>query len=243
VNAAVAYVVLSGNRKRLRAGEYVFDKPATIPEVIEKLASGRIYLHRFTVPEGLTAAEIAHRWEEQGFGTTDAFLQALDESKDLVRDLTGEAGQGPALEGYLFPETYFFPRRTTARQAIETMVGRFRVVLESLEEEIPREQWPLGVQDTLILASLIEEEAAHESERPLVSSVFVNRLKRKILLQCDPTVIYALEISNQYKGRLTTADLKFDSPYNTYRYAGLPPGPITNPGLRSLRAPPTISTL
>lgn len=229
------YVVLSGNRKTLRAGEYLFDGPVSTREVIHRLVAGEIYLHRFTIPEGLTIAEVASKWEEQGFGPAQDFLDTATKSTDLVQDLEGE-GDGASLEGYLFPETYSFPIRTTPRQAIEAMVRRFRAVLAELSNDIPSESWPLGVRDTVILASLVEAEAAVDEERPLVASVYLNRLKRKILLQCDPTVIYALEKSRKYQGKLSHADLKFDSRYNTYRYPGLPPGPIANPGLRSLQA-------
>ena len=229
------YLVISGNRKALRAGEYLFDRPVTTREVIDTLVSGRIYLHRFTVPEGLTVAEVAMKWQEQGFGKAEEFLTAAKESVDLVRDLEGENARA-SVEGYLFPETYFFAIRTTPRRAIEAMVGRFRSVLAQLETRLPSESWPLSLRDTLVLASLVEAEAQVAEERPLIASVFVNRLKLKILLQCDPTVIYALEKANRYRGQLTRADLKFDSPYNTYRYPGLPPGPIANPGMRSLEA-------
>ena len=229
------YLVISGNRKALRAGEYLFDRPVTTREVVDTMVSGRIYLHRFTVPEGLTVAEVAMKWQEQGFGKAEDFVTAAKESVDLVRDFEGENARA-SLEGYLFPETYFFAIRTTPRRAIEAMVGRFRSVLAQLETRLPSESWPLGLRDTLVLASLVEAEAQVAEERPLIASVFVNRLKLKILLQCDPTVIYALEKANRYRGQLTRADLKFDSPYNTYRYPGLPPGPIANPGMRSLEA-------
>jgi UPF0755 protein len=232
----LAYVVLSGNRKALRAGEYLFDRPMTTHEVINKLVAGEIHLHHFTVPEGLTVVEVATKWEEQGFGQAGEFLDAAAKATDLVQDLDGEADNGGSLEGYLFPETYSFPIRTTPRQAIEAMVGRFRSVLAQLNRDVPSELWPLGVRDTVILASLVEAEAAVDDERPLIASVYLNRLRKKILLQCDPTVIYALERSNKYQGRLTLKDLKFDSRYNTYRYPGLPPGPIASPGLRALEA-------
>jgi UPF0755 protein len=232
----LVYVVLSGNRKALRAGEYLFDRPMTTHQVINKLVAGEIHLHHFTIPEGLTVAEVASRWEEQGFGKTAEFLDAATNATDLVQDLDGEPKEGVSLEGYLFPETYSFPLHTSPRQAIEAMVGRFRSVLAQLNSDVPSELWPLGVRDTIILASLVEAEAAVDEERPLIASVYLNRLKKKILLQCDPTVIYALEKSNKYEGRLTLNDLKFDSRYNTYRYPGLPPGPIANPGLRALEA-------
>jgi UPF0755 protein len=231
----MVYLVLSRNRTTLRAGEYLFDRPVTTHEVIDTLVKGTVYLHRFTVPEGLTVSEVASKWEEQGFGKAEEFVAAARESVDLVRDFEGDITEA-SLEGFLFPETYFFAVRTTPRRAIEAMVGRFRAVLAELETRIPSETWPLNLRDTMVLASLVEAEAAVDEERELIASVFVNRLKRRILLQCDPTVIYALEKANRYQGRLTRADLKFNSPYNTYRYPGLPPGPIANPGMRSLEA-------
>jgi UPF0755 protein len=204
--------------------------------VIDKLVKGAVLLHRFTVPEGLTVAEIGGYWEAQGFGKAEDFAAAAASGGDLVRDLEGNGKQEVSLEGYLFPETYSFPSRVTARKAIEAMVARFRVVLGQLKKDVPVESWPLGVRETLIMASLIEEEAAVADERPTISSVFLNRLKKNMLLQCDPTVVYALERAKQYRGQLLTVDLKFDSPYNTYRYAGLPPGPISNPGRGALEA-------
>jgi UPF0755 protein len=231
----MAYLIVSGKRTALRAGEYRFEQPVTTHEVIDTLVAGAVYLHRFTVPEGLTVAEIASQWEAQGFGKTEEFLDAARESIDLVQDFEG-ASEGASIEGYLFPETYYFAIRTPARVAVETMVDRFRSVMTHLESRFPPESWALSARDTLILASLVEEEAAVDDERPLIASVFLNRLKLRILLQCDPTVVYALERSNKYQGSLTRKDLKFDSPYNTYRYAGLPPGPIANPGLRALEA-------
>jgi UPF0755 protein len=213
----------------------MFDKPMTVPEVVQKLVSGSVYLHKFVVPEGLTTQDIAQRWEEQGFGKADDFLKAATakESLALIQDLDT---QSPSVEGYLFPETYSFPKRTTERQAITVMVARFRAVLTKLQQEIPTEHWPLDLRQTVILASLIESEAKVDDERPVIGGVYLNRLKRHTLLQCDPTVIYALEQANQYRGALTLKDLKFESPYNTYVHAGLPPGPIMNPGYASLRA-------
>lgn len=230
-NVALAYVVASGNRGRLKAGEYLFDTPLTIRDVIDRIAAGKVYLRRFTVPEGLTVRETALAWAEQGFGTAEEFLAAVAESGDLARELGVEG-----LEGYLFPETYSFPSRTSAREAVEAMVSRFQEVFAQLSQELATEQWPLNPRQTVILASLVEAEAAVDDERVLVASVFLNRLKIRMPMQCDPTVIYALERENRYRGRLTFADLRFDSPYNTYRYPGLPPGPITNPGALSLQA-------
>jgi len=232
-HAAYAYVLYSGTRNKLQAGEYMFDRPMTIPEAIDKLSSGSVYLHRFTVPEGLTTAAVARRWEEQGFGTAEEFLKAAEGAVELVRRFDDRA---VSVEGYLFPETYSFARFTTARKVVETMIGRFEQVLDRLQQTLPDEKWPLNLRDTVILASLVETEAAHSDERPLVASVYLNRLNKRILLQCDPTVIYALEREDRYRGTLTFADLRYKSPYNTYVNPGLPPGPIANPGYASLLA-------
>jgi UPF0755 protein len=231
--AAISYIWYSGNRHKLQAGEYLFDRPMTPIEVISRIAAGNVYLHKFTVPEGLTLAETAEKWRDQGFGTAESFQQAAIESVSLIQDLDPNA---LSLEGYLFPETYSFPAHTPPRKAIEAMVTRFKSMLSRLDEEVPQAQRPLSLRDTIILASLVESEAAHEDERPVVASVYLNRIQKKMLLQCDPTVIYALEKEARYSGKLTRADLKFQSPYNTYVNPGLPPGPIMNPGFPALRA-------
>ncbi len=230
---ALGYIFYSGLRHKIQAGEYMFDHPMTPIEVVNRIASGNVYLHKFTVPEGLTIDETAAKWQEQGFGTAEDFKEAAQESLSLVTDLDPKA---PSVEGYLFPETYSFPAHTSAKQAVQAMILRFKSVMQRLEEEQPEAKWPLDIRGTVILASLVESEAAKEDERVLVASVYLNRLERKILLQCDPTVIYALEQADRYQGRLTLADLKFPSPYNTYVSPGLPPGPIMNPGYASLHA-------
>jgi UPF0755 protein len=192
-----------------------------------------VYLHKFTVPEGLTIQATAAKWEEEGFGPAKDFMAAAADSLGIVHEIDPSAASA---EGYLFPETYMFPAHTTAKQAVEAMLNRFRSMASRLQTEVPVTSWPLSFHDTVILASIVEAEAAHEEERSLVASVYLNRIRRKILLQCDPTVIYALEQADQYDGHLTLADLKFKSPYNTYVFPGLPPGPIMNPGYPSLRA-------
>jgi len=229
---ALTYVFYKGLRHKLQAGEYLFDRPTTPAEVLTRIAEGNVYLHKFTVPEGLTIAETAQKWEEAGFGPAGVFEKEAT-AVDLIRDLDPKA---QTLEGYLFPETYFFPAHTTAHQAVETMVGRFRTIVQRLQKEVPPSRWPLNMRGTVILASIIESEAARADERPLVASVYINRIERNILLQCDPTVIYALQQADRYHGKLSLADLKFASPYNTYVNPGLPPGPIMNPGYPSLRA-------
>jgi peptidoglycan lytic transglycosylase G len=232
-NSALVYLFYSGARHRLQAGEYLFDQPLTIPEVIAKLTSGAVVLHKLTVPEGFTTDAIAHKWQDEGFGSADDFMNAASGATDLVHQFDERA---VSVEGYLFPETYSFRKHTTARQAIEAMIGRFQQVVGKLQQAVPIDKWPLNLHDTVILASLVETEAKQADERPLVASVYVNRLNRHILLQCDPTVIYALEQADKYRGTLTLADLRFNSPYNTYMKPGLPPGPIASPGYASLLA-------
>src|SRR5262249_40090854 len=153
--------------------------PLTPIEVITRLANGNVYLHRFTVPEGLTLSDTAAKWQEQGFGSADSFKKAAATSVSLIQDLDPKAD---SIEGFLFPETYSFPAHTTARQAIEAMVGRFKSVLQKLEKEVPLEQWPLDLRETVILASIVESEAAKEEERTLVASVYLNRIGHRILL-------------------------------------------------------------
>jgi UPF0755 protein len=230
---ALGYLALTGSRGKLRAGEYMFDTPMTVGEVLEKIASGKIYLHKFTVPEGLTMWDTARRWEDQGFGSAEGFLIAAKHSVGLIHDLDKDAD---SLEGYLFPETYSFPSRTPPEQAIAAMVARFHEVIEKLHQQIPADQWPPNLHQTIILASIVESEAAHDDERATIASVYQNRLRKKMLLQCDTTVIYALELEHRYRGTLTFKDLKFNSGYNTYVYPGLPPGAIMNPGYESLAA-------
>jgi UPF0755 protein len=230
---ATAYLLYTGQQNKLQAGEYLFDEPMTVPDVIRKLVTGDVNLHKFTVPEGLTVAETALEWEKQKFGKADEFSAAALSAVDIVNRFDTEA---TSVEGYLLPETYFFAAQTTARQAIEAMIDRFIFVTGEMKKTISVGEWPLDLRDTVILASLIETEAAHGNERPIIASVYLNRLNRRIRLQCDPTVIYALEQAGKYRGSLLLVDLKFPSPYNTYMNAGLPPGPIANPGYASLLA-------
>ena len=170
-------------------------------------------------------------FEERGFGPQSEFVKAAGKS-ELIRELDPLAQD---LEGYLFPDTYTLPRRTTADDLVERMVSRFE---KTLTPEIRQQAASRGlsVRQLVTLASLVEKETASAEERPLVAAVYANRLKAGIGMQCDPTVIYALERAGRYTGNLTRADLQFDSPYNTYRYAGLPPGPIAAPGQASLEA-------
>jgi len=220
-----------GAGRRLQAGEYRFDHEMTPGEVVDKIVRGDVWLRPVTFREGLTIRQMAAVFEEQGFGTKEEFIAAA-KATTAIRDLDPDAGD---LEGYLFPDTYTLPRRTTAEQLVARMIARFE---QALTAEMRQRAAARGltVRQLVTLASLVEKETAREDEREVVAAVYGNRIKIGMGLQCDPTVIYALERAGRYTGNLTRADLQFDSPYNTYRYAGLPPGPIAAPGQASLAA-------
>lgn len=224
-------VWLTGEGRRLQAGEYHFDRPVSARQVVDKLARGEVYLRPLTFPEGLTMRQMADLYEQKGFGTADAFLAAA-RNASLVSSLDPAAED---LEGYLFPDTYALPRKATADQLVARMVAGFEKALTPDIRQAAAARG-LGVRQLVTLASIVEKETGTASERPLVAAVYANRLKIGMGLQCDPTVIYALERAGRYAGNLTRENLMFDSPYNTYRYAGLPPGPIANPGRSSLQA-------
>jgi UPF0755 protein len=226
-----AAVWASGEGRRLKAGEYRFDREMTPFEVIDKIARGDVYVIHLTFPEGLTMAEMAAVVESHGLGPAAAFLQAA-KNASLVGALDPEAKD---LEGYLFPETYALPRQTDVDKLVRRMVSRFaHVFTPELRQAAAARQ--LSVRQAVTLASLVEKETARGDERPLVAAVYTNRLRVGMPLQCDPTVIYALLRAGTYTGNLRREDLMFDSPYNTYRYPGLPPGPIASPGRASLEA-------
>jgi UPF0755 protein len=221
----------SGRDRGLQAGEYRFQEPVSALAVVETLARGRVHLRPITFPEGLTRLEMAVVFGSTGFGTAEAFL-AASERAELVEALDPEATD---LEGYLFPETYALPRDATADDLVEAMVAQFeRVFDEGLRAQAAARE--LGVREVVTLASLIQKETGLDAERPIVSAVYNNRLGRRMPLQCDPTVIYALQLDGLYEGNLTRDHLQYDSPYNTYRYPGLPPGPIAAPGAADLQA-------
>ena len=231
----------SGRDRELKAGEYRFDVPLSVLDVLDKVARGRVHLRSVTFPEGLTIAQMAEVFESAGFGAAGAFEAAAGEAA-LVADLDPDATD---LEGYLFPETYALPREATARDLIAAMVAQFRVELDG-ELRARAAERGLSVRALVTLASIIERETGAAAEHALVSAVFNNRLRIGMPLQSDPTVIYALEHAALYDGNLTRASLQFDSPYNTYRYGGLPPGPIAAPGravLRAALAPADVSYL
>ena len=221
----------SGRDRGLQAGEYRFAAPLPAVAVVETIAQGKVHLLPITFPEGLTRHEMADLFGRSGFGSAEAFL-AAGTRVDLVADLDPEAAD---LEGYLFPETYSLPRGATADDLVEAMVAQFHRTFDA-DLRARAAARGLSVREVVTLASLIQRETGLDEERPVVSAVYNNRLGRGMPMQCDPTVIYALQLAGLYDGNLTRENLRFDSPYNTYVYPGLPPGPIAAPGAADLRA-------
>ena len=220
-------------RRPLQAGEYLFDRPMNSKEVFWKIASGKIFVHIVTVPEGWTMYDIAAELERQNICSREDFLAAARDPAP-ISDLVPQA---KTLEGFLFPSTYEFTRHTTCAQIAKRMVGDFRDVWNKLVPD-PSTKLPgdLTLLQVVTLASLVERETPKPEERPLVAGVFYNRLRRGSPLQCDPTVQYALQLDGRPEKNVHSGDLRLASPYNTYRVRGLPPGPIANPGEASLRA-------
>jgi UPF0755 protein len=213
-------------RGTLKAGEYQFDHPAPVTEVYARIARGDVFTVTLTVPEGANIFDIAARVEQAGFSTRREFLDAAIGQAGLVADLDPGA---KSLEGYLFPDTYRFARRTTPAQICAALVRRFRAAASQLGLKE-------NVRQVVTIASLVERETAIDADRPLVASVFQNRLRKKMPLMTDPAVIYGLELEGRWRGTLYHSDLDRNTPYNTYLHNGLPPGPVANPGVRSLRA-------
>jgi UPF0755 protein len=217
-----------GDDRRVRSGEYELAGNATGPEVLDALVSGKQRLRMVTIPEGLTLEQIALLFERAGFGDV-ARYRALAQDEAFVATLGLPV---PRLEGYLFPDTYAFESGATPEEIIGRMTARFREMFTP-ELAAAAEERGLTVDQAVTLASIIEKEAAIADERPTISAVFHNRLKRRMPLQADPTVLYGVEGSD---GRIRSADLARATPYNTYVIPGLPPGPIANPGRASLAA-------
>ena len=213
-------------RGTLRAGEYRFDHPAPLTEVYARLVRGDVFTRAVTFPEGESIFEIAARLEQAGLGPRQGFLDAAVSQVNLVADLDPRAR---SLEGYLFPDTYRFARKATPGQICAVMVRRFRTAAAQLglKENLHR---------VVTMASLVEKETAIDAERPLVASVMENRLSKNMPLMTDPAVIYGLDLAGEWRGAIYQSDLKRDTVYNTYLHTGLPPGPVANPGLHSLRA-------
>lgn len=223
------YMKLLRSRDSVKAGTYEFDRPLAPIDVVDKLVRGDVILRTITIREGLDRFAIGRIFAEAGFGTEEQWKRATDE-EELIRDIEPDAD---SLEGYLFPDTYKFDPGTSPDAIVKAMVANFR---RNWGDEIAFITTGLTPHQTVTLASIIETEAQLPQERPIVASVYMNRVRRRMLLGADPTVIYALKLAGRWDGNIRKADLQIDSPYNTYRSPGLPPGPIANPGLASLRA-------
>ena len=210
----------------LKAGEYEFDHPEGLIEVYRHVAHGDTYARVLVVPEGYNIFDIATTVEKLGIDSQQNFLSQARAQIALVRDLDPQA---PSLEGYLYPDTYRFSRKQKAPDVVAAMVKRFH-------QEVHTLGLTGDVHRIVTMASIVEKETAVPEERPLVAGVFYNRLAQHVALDTDPTVIYAALLANRYRGTIYASDLRYTSPYNTYRNAGLPPGPISNPGKDSLIA-------
>ena len=210
----------------LKAGEYRFDHPAPMAEVYLRIARGDVFTIAVTVPEGANIFDIAARLEQAAICSRKDFLDAAVKQTGLVSNLDPTA---TSLEGYLFPDTYRFSRKATPAQIAATMVRRFRAVAGELGLKE-------NVHQVVTIASLVERETAVDAERPLVAGVFMNRLVKNMPLMSDPSVIYGMELEGRWQGEIHQSDLNRNTPYNSYVHSGLPPGPISNPGIQSLRA-------
>jgi UPF0755 protein len=219
---------LKGYDKRLKAGEYALSATMTPIQIMEKMVKGQVELYKLTVPEGLNIYQIADLVACAGFAENSAFIAAATNA-DLARK---NGIPAETFEGYLFPETYYFPKKVRAEMIISTMVKRFWKVFNTAWKERAN-QLGFSIHQIVTLASIIEKETGAPFERPLISSVFHNRLKRKMRLESDPTVIYGLK---NFDGNLKRVHLETPTPYNTYKIMGLPVGPIANPGADSLKA-------
>jgi UPF0755 protein len=227
IRSQIAFdIVRLWKKGTLKAGAYRFDHPAPAVEVYDRIHRGDVYTIAVTVPEGANMFEIADRLQQAGFGARQAFLDVAVQQYSLIADLDPAA---KSLEGYLYPDTYRFAPKAAPPEIAATMVKRFRA-------EAAKLGLAENVHRTVTLASLVERETAIDQERPLVASVFENRLDKNMPLMTDPSVIYGLELQNAWRGTLYESDLKRDTPYNTYVHGGLPPGPVANPGAKSLRA-------
>lgn len=220
---------------RIKAGEYLFDRPLRPIDVYQKIVRGEIYLHPVLIPEGSDRYDVASILNRDLKIDEEEFLRITEETGP-IRDLDPQA---PTLEGYLFPDTYRFPRGVSPSTVVETMLLRFRHVYNSkINKDL--ESSGASLHDVMTLASLVEKETPDRMERPIVAGVFARRLELGIPLSCDPTVVYAARLDHRMLERplppITKSELESNSPYNTYRHAGLPPGPIANPGQASILA-------
>lgn len=220
--------ILEGNETKLKSGEYELRRNMSPEEIMNILKSGEEKKYYITFPEGIRLEEIAEKLEKKHLVKKDEFL-SLARNRDFIKSLGIDA---ISLEGYLFPDTYAFTKRSGARYILRTMVRELKKRITP-DDEAKMKSMGMNLHQILTIASMIEKETYLDEEKPIIAAVFYNRLKKGMLLQCDPTVIYA---KKKFNSRLYRKDLNYDSPYNTYRYSGLPPGPICNPGEKSIRA-------
>ncbi len=228
--------LLNGTSRSLKAGEYSLNRSMSVFQILRKIASGEVVLYSFTIPEGFTSLQIAGLWEEKGFGTEESFMEA---SRDhAISEKYGIVSN--SLEGYLFPDTYMFPYDIAEREAIGEMLRQSDKNVSELMKDAATVHHTGNVDadftrhEIISLASIIEKEAKVEYEKPIISAVFHNRLRRGRRLESCATVLYSLGYPDR---KLTAEDLKNTrSPYNTYIHKGLPPGPICNPGRGSIAA-------
>ncbi len=230
IRSSTAFLMLhyAEGMKTLKAGEYKFDQPANVLEVRRRLIKGDVFARTVAIPEGFNLYDIAGVVEQAGLGSAADFVTAAKGDVFLVRDLDPNA---KSLEGYLFPDTYQFTRIDSAHEMVAAMVHHFRQEAQKIGL--------LGkpnLHEIVTVASIVEKETADPQERPLVASVYYNRLAKNMALGADPSVVYAALLAGRYRGTIYQSDLQYDSPYNTYKYPGLPPGPIANPGAASLQA-------
>ena len=232
IQNAIAFRLLAYFEKKqnqIQVGEYALS-PSMLPrDILDKIRTGLTIKYPVTIPEGHRITEIAHLLAQNGLADRDRFIQLAQDS-EVIKSLDIRAS---TLEGYLFPETYHFSKTTGERAIIKAMVDIFKKRVITPENIQRLDELNFDLNQAVTLASLIEKETGLERERQMVSSVFHNRLKKNMRLQTDPSVIYALA---DFDGNIRKKDLSIDSPYNTYKYAGLPPGPIANPGLKSIQA-------
>jgi len=261
IRSSTGFLLLHYMRRSrtLKAGEYRFQEPENASQVLDKLIRGEICTHTVVIPEGFNIFDIAQAIQQAGLGPAEDFLAEARGDVELVRGFDPEA---TSLEGYLFPDTYEFTRTQSMRDMAQTMVRRFEQEARQIGLDIaspgPPDRKQKPGQDALLpqqaqprrlpgtpggnihaivtLASIVEKETALPKERSLVASVYCNRLRRGMALDADPTVVYAALLNQRYRGAIHQSDLQSDSAYNTYKHAGLPPGPIANPGSESLRA-------
>ncbi|MEP6994106.1 MAG: endolytic transglycosylase MltG [Acidobacteriota bacterium] len=228
---AEAYYRLARSATSLQAGEYGFARPTPLSQVIDRMNRGDVVKHTIVVPEGLTAEETFELFWSRGISRPEAFRNAF-KNPQLIASIARDA---PNLEGFLFPDTYAVTRSTSARRTLETMLVNFRKHFTPELRERAR-QTGLTLRETVTLASIVQLETALPREAPIIAGVYVNRLRRGMRLQADPTVAYALKGDGQWNGTLYRSDYGHESPFNTYLHEGLPPGPICNPGMAALKA-------